>query len=202
MDELATAAGVDPVEFRLRHLEDPRAREVVRAAAERAGWQVGEEREFGHGRGIGFARYKNAAGYAAVVVDLVLNDATSTIRVERAESAADVGEVVDPDGLVNQLESGLVQALSWTLKEEVRFDPTRVTSTDWDSYPILTFSEVPEIETVLLDRPGESFLGAGEITQGPTAGAVANALYDAVGLRVRSLPLTPDRIRSAAAAAD
>jgi nicotinate dehydrogenase subunit B len=202
MDELATAAGVDPVEFRLRHLEDPRAREVVRAAAERAGWQLGEEREFGHGRGIGFARYKNAAGYAAVVVDLVLDDATSTIRVERAVIAADVGEVVDPDGLVNQLEGGLVQALSWTLKEEVRFDRTRVTSTDWDSYPILTFSEVPEIETVLLDRPGESFLGAGEITQGPTAGAVANALYDAVGLRVRSLPLTPDRIRSAAAAAD
>ena len=199
MDELAEAAGVDPVEFRLRHLEDPRARDVVRAAAERAGWQPGEEREFGIGRGIGFARYKNAAGYAAVVIDLSLDDATSAIRIERAVIAADVGEVVDPAGLVNQLEGGLVQSLSWTLKEEVRFDRTRVTSTDWDSYPILTFSEVPEIETVLLDRAGEPFLGAGEITQGPTAGAVANALYDAVGLRMRALPLTPARIQATAA---
>jgi nicotinate dehydrogenase subunit B len=199
MDELAEAAGVDPVEFRLRHLEDPRARDVVRAAAERAGWRPGEEREFGLGRGFGFARYKNAAGYAAVVIDLALDDETSTIRVDRAVIAADVGEIVDPAGLVNQLEGGLVQSLSWTLKEEVRFDRIRVTSTDWDSYPILTFSETPEIETVLLDRPGEPFLGAGEITQGPTAGAVANALHDAVGLRVRSLPLTPERIRAAAA---
>ena len=199
MDELAHAAGVDPVEFRLRHLEDPRAAAVVRAAAEQAGWIPGEDRGFGHGRGIGFARYKNAAGYAAVVIDLTLDDATSAIRVERAVIAADVGEIVDPAGLVNQLEGGLVQSLSWTLKEEVRFDRNRVTSIDWETYPIMTFSEVPEIETVLLDRPGEPFLGSGEISQGPTAGAVANALYDAVGLRMRALPFTPQRVLAAAA---
>lgn len=199
MDELAHEAGIDPVDFRLRNLEDDRARAVLLAAADRSGWTAGERRGPGRGRGIGFARYKNAAGYAAVVIDLRLDDATSAIRVERAVIAADVGEVVDPSGLVNQLEGGLVQSLSWTLKEEVRFDRMRVTSTDWDTYPILTFSEVPEVDTVLIDRPGEAFLGAGEITQGPTAGAVANALFDAVGLRVRSLPLTPERIQAAAA---
>ena len=112
--------------------------------------------------------------------------------------AADAGEIVDPDGLENQLEGGLLQSASWTLKEQVTFSESAVTSLDWDSYPILTFTEVPEVETVLIDRPGSPFLGAGEATQGPTAAAIANAVYDAVGLRVRDLPCTPDRLRAVA----
>jgi CO/xanthine dehydrogenase Mo-binding subunit len=148
--------------------------------------------------GIGFARYKNIAAYAAVIVTASVDDATAAVRLRRAVIAADAGEVVDPDGLENQLEGGFVQSASWTLKEAVGFDRAGVTSRDWASYPILTFSELPEIETVVLDRPGEPFLGAGEATQGPTAAAVANAVADAVGLRVRDLPLTPARLRAVA----
>jgi CO/xanthine dehydrogenase Mo-binding subunit len=128
-----------------------------------------------------------------------VDDLTARIALRRAVIAADAGQVVDPDGLINQLEGGLVQASSWTIKEQVSYDRTRVTSVDWDSYPILTFSEVPEIDTVLIDRPGEPFLGAGEATQGPTAAAIANAVFDATGIRVRDIPLTPERIRRAAA---
>ena len=201
MDELALAAGADPLEFRLAHLGDERARAVLEAAAERAGWRAPREREFGRGRGIGLARYKNRAAWAAVIVDLVVDDATAAARVERAVIAADAGEVVDPDGLANQLEGGVVQSASWTLKEAVRFDRTRVTSLDWESYPILGFEEAPEVETVLIDRPGLPFLGAGEATQGPTAGAIANAAFDAIGVRLRDMPFTPERIRAAVAAA-
>jgi CO/xanthine dehydrogenase Mo-binding subunit len=197
MDELAKVAGADPLEFRLRHLEDDRGRAVLIAAAQRAGW--GEPLPEWTGRGLGFARYKNHAAYAAVVVQARVDDATARVVLERAVIASDAGEVVDPDGLENQLEGGLVQAASWTLKEQVSYDNERITSVDWDSYPILRFDEVPEIETVLLDRPGSPFLGAGEATQGPTAAAIANAVYDAFGVRLRDLPLSPERLRAAAA---
>jgi nicotinate dehydrogenase subunit B len=199
MDELALAAGADPLEFRLRYLVDERGRAVLETAAARAGW-AGRSQEFGRGRGIGFARYKNTAAYAAVVADVRVDDDTATIVVERAVIAADAGQVVDPEGLANQLEGGVIQAASWTLKEEVRFDERRVTSLDWDTYPILRFPEVPEVETVLLDRPDEPPLGAGEATQGPTAGAIANAVYDAVGVRLRDIPFTPERLRARASA--
>lgn len=200
MDELARLADVDPVEFRLRHLDDDRARAVIEAAAERAGWGSAPE-EFGRGRGIGFAQYKNRYTYAAVVVDVVVDDETAAIRVERAVVAGDAGEIVDPQGLANQLEGGVLQSASWTVMEQVTFDDTRVTSLDWETYPILRFSDTPEIETVLIDRPGEPFLGAGEATQGPTAAAIANAVYDAVGLRLRDIPFTPEAVRAAAARA-
>ncbi len=195
MDELAHAADVDPVEFRLRHLRDRRARELVETAAERSGWRgpAGE----GRGQGFGFARYKNSAAYAAVVVELEVDRETGEIRLLRALIAGDAGQVVDPDGLVNQLEGGFVQAASWTLKEEVRFDRTRITSCDWESYPILSFPEVPEVETVVLERPGAPFLGVGEATQGPTPAAIANAIFHATGARLRTLPFTPDRVRAA-----
>jgi CO/xanthine dehydrogenase Mo-binding subunit len=199
MDELAEAAGVDPIAFRLAHLEDERGRAVLEAAAGRAGWP-GSERTFGRGRGVGFARYKNLYAYAAVIAEVTVDDATAQIRVERAVIAGDAGEVVDPEGLVNQLEGGVVQSASWTLHEQVRFDDTRVLSTDWESYPILRFSETPVVETVLIDRPGEPFLGAGEATQGPAAAAIANAVYDAIGVRLRDVPFTPDRVRRAVAA--
>ena len=199
MDELAHAAGIDPVEFRLRHLDDARARDVIRAAVDRLGWshRAGAERT-GRGRGVAFARYKNQKTWAAVAVELRVEDASAEIRLERAVIAADAGQIVDPDGLANQLEGGFVQAASWTLREEVRFDRERVTSLDWETYPILRFDEIPEIDTVLLDRPGEPWLGAGEAAQGPTAAAIANAVFDATGLRLRELPLRPERVREAA----
>jgi nicotinate dehydrogenase subunit B len=197
MDELAEAAAVDPLEFRLRHLADPRAKEVLETAAAHAGW-TGRSSELGEGRGLGFARYKNAAAYAAVVAELSVDLDDASVRVRRVVVAADAGETIDPSGLTNQLEGGVVQSISWTLKEEVSFDATRVTSIDWDSYPILRISETPEIETIVLDRPGQPFLGAGEVVQGPVAAALANAIYDATGIRVRDLPFTPARLRRAA----
>jgi len=195
MDELAAAAGLDPLAFRLAQLDDPRARSAIEAAAEHAGWRcAGGD---GRGQGLGFSRYKNSQTWAAVVVDVVVDAATGVIRLERAVIAADAGQVVDPDGLANQLEGGFVQAASWTLVEQVRFDETRITSRDWDSYPILTFPQVPEIETVLLDRPGEPWLGAGEAAQGPTPGAIANAVAHACGARLRRIPFTPERVLTA-----
>jgi CO/xanthine dehydrogenase Mo-binding subunit len=198
MDDLARAAGVDALEFRLAHLDDERARDVLVAATDRAGWGVRPE-EFGRGSGIGFARYKNSAAYAAVVVDVTVDDETAQVLVERAVIAADAGQIVDPLGLANQLEGGLVQSLSWTLTEQVAFDRTHVTSIDWDTYPILAFGSVPEIETVLVDRPGEPYLGAGEASQGPTVAAVANAVRNALGIRLYDLPFTPGRVREAVA---
>jgi nicotinate dehydrogenase subunit B len=187
------------VEFRLAHLDDARARDVLEAAANGIGWTE-RTSEFGRGTGIAYARYKNSAAYAAVAATVVVDDDTAQIRVERIVVAADAGQIIDPEGLTNQLEGGAIQSLSWTLKEEVRFDTTRVTTVDWETYPILRFSEVPEIETVLIDRPGSPFLGAGEATQGPTAGAIANAVCAAIGVRLYELPFTPERVRAAVAA--
>jgi len=196
MDELAEAAGVDPVEFRLRQLADERAKAVLEAAAERMGWDKTEPAP-GHGRGIAFAQYKNAKAYLAIGMELEVTDAAE-VHLRRAVIAADAGQVVDPGGLTAQLEGGVLQAASWTLYEEVRFDRDGITSRDWESYPILRFDNVPEIETVLMDRSGEPFLGVGEATPGPTAGAIANAIRGATGLRLYRLPFTPDAIRAAA----
>jgi CO/xanthine dehydrogenase Mo-binding subunit len=197
LDELAEAAGSDPVAFRLSYLEDERARAVLERAAAEVGAQG--RGEFGRGVGIAFAQYKNLQCYAAVAVELHVDDATAAVVLDRVVVAADAGAVIDPKGLANQLEGGVVQAASWTLQEQVTFDDTRITSSSWDSYPILTFPEVPEVEVLLLDRPGVTSVGAGEATQGPTAAAIANAVHDAIGVRLRDLPLTPERIRAAAA---
>jgi CO/xanthine dehydrogenase Mo-binding subunit len=200
IDELATAAGVSPLEQRRRHLDDERARAVLEAVAEAAAWAGARSHDPGAGTGVALARYKNSAAYAAVIVRLHVDDASAAIALEQIVIAADCGEVVDPSGTSNQLEGGALQSASWTLKEEVTFDDTRVTSVDWDSYPILRFSEVPAMDVVLLDRPGEPFLGVGEAAQGPTAAAIANAVHDAVGLRLRDTPFTPARVRAAALA--
>jgi CO/xanthine dehydrogenase Mo-binding subunit len=197
MDELAAAAGIDPVEFRLRHLSDPRAKAVIAAAAKRAGWQAGAAGTGARGRGIGFAHYKNHACYVAVVAEVEVDRATGAVRVLKATCAADAGQIVNPDGLKNQMEGGIVQSTSWTLKEQVTFDRERIVSRDWQSYPILTFAEVPEVEVVLIDRPGEPWLGAGEAASGPTAAAIANALAHATGARIRDLPLSPERVKAA-----
>ncbi|HKA16027.1 MAG TPA: molybdopterin cofactor-binding domain-containing protein [Myxococcota bacterium] len=196
MDELAAAAGADPVAFRLRHLDDPRARAVLAAAVERSGF-AHRTHAPGRGTGIGFARYKNQKAYAAVAVEARVDRASGAIALERVVIAADAGQIVDPSGLANQLEGGVVQSASWTIKESVRFDRVRVTSLDWESYPILRFPEVPELETILIDRPGEPYLGSGEAAQGPTAAAIANAVFDAIGVRLRDIPFTPERVRAA-----
>jgi nicotinate dehydrogenase subunit B len=197
MDELALAAGVDPVEFRLHHLSDPRGRAVIETAAKEAGWTLGAAGGNGQGRGLGFAKYKNLSGYVAVVAEVTVDRDSGAVRVTKATAAIDAGQVVNPDGLVNQTEGGIVQATSWTLKEEVAFDAAHITSRDWSTYPILTFPEVPEIKVTVIDRPGERSLGAGEAAQGPTAAAIANAVAHATGARLRDLPLLPERVKAA-----
>ena len=193
MDELAHSVGADPVAYRLRFLKDERARDAIVRAAEKFGWSQWQKSP-GRGRGIGFAKYKNIAGYCAVALEVDVNRQSGRIRVLRAVASADSGHIVNPDGVSNQIEGGLIQSLSWTLKEEVQMDDTQVLSQDWSSYPILTFSEVPPVEVVLIDRPGQPFLGTGEASQGPTGAALANAVFDATGVRFRRLPLTPDRV--------
>jgi CO/xanthine dehydrogenase Mo-binding subunit len=193
IDELAHAVGEDPVAYRLRFMKDPRARDAITRAAEAFGWAAWKKTP-GRGRGIGFAKYKNIAGYCAVALEVEVDRDSGRIRVLRAVASADSGHLVSPDGVANQIEGGLIQSLSWTLKEEVQTNGTQVLSSDWASYPILTFSEVPPVEVVLIDRPGAPYLGTGEASQGPTGAALANAVFDAVGVRYRQLPLTPDRV--------
>ncbi len=193
MDELAHSVGADPVAYRLRFLKDERARDAIVRAAEKFGWSQWQKSP-GRGRGIGFAKYKNIARYSAVALEVEVNRQSGRIRVLRAVASADSGHIVNPDGVINQIEGGLIQSLSWTLKEEVQMDDTQVLSQDWGSYPILTFTEVPPVEVVLIDRSGQPFLGTGEASQGPTGAALANAVFDATGVRFRRLPLTPDRV--------
>ncbi|MCB0008409.1 MAG: xanthine dehydrogenase family protein molybdopterin-binding subunit, partial [Anaerolineales bacterium] len=156
MDELAEAAGVDPVEFRLRHLDDPRAIAVIEAAAAKANWQPGGASPgAGRGRGFAFSQYKNIQCYTAIVVDISVDKATGAIKLERAVIAADAGQVVNPDGLSNQLEGGFVQGASWALYEGVHYEQKGIMSLDWESYPILRFDNAPYLETVILNRPDQ-----------------------------------------------
>jgi CO/xanthine dehydrogenase Mo-binding subunit len=195
IDELAKAAGADPVEYRLRFLKNPRARDVLAKAAETFGWEKFEKKA-GRGRGIAFAQYKNYAAFCAVAMEVEVNRRNGRVRVVRVATSNDAGHIVSPDGIANQIEGGVIQSLSWSLKEEVKFDNTRVLSEDWASYPILTFSEVPPVEVALIDRPGQPYLGTGEASQGPTSAALANAIFDATGVRFRRLPLTADRVKA------
>jgi CO/xanthine dehydrogenase Mo-binding subunit len=196
MDELAQAAGADPVEFRLRHLTDQRAREVVTLAAEQFGWA--KQLPSGHGKGFAFARYKNLAAYCALAVEVEIEPSTGYARVARAVSAVDSGEIVNLDGIRNQIEGGILQSLSWTMYESVDFDQGGIRSADWSSYPILRFSAVPDaVEVHVVARPGQPFLGTGEASQGPTAAAIGNAIAAATGHRLRDLPFTRDKIRAA-----
>jgi CO/xanthine dehydrogenase Mo-binding subunit len=197
MDEMALAAEVDPVAFRLRHLTDERARAVVEAAARQARWD--EPLAAGMGRGMAFARYENSEAYVAAVAEVAVDATSGAVRVRRVVVAHDCGLIVNPDGVRNQIEGNVIQATSRALKEEVRFDATHITSLDWESYPILKFSEVPEIECVLIDRPDVTPVGAGESTTVVVAPAIANAIANATGVRLRQLPFTPDRVRQALA---
>jgi CO/xanthine dehydrogenase Mo-binding subunit len=188
MDELAELAAADPVEFRLAHLSDPRAAHVVETAARISGWTDPLPDDVG--RGLGFARYKDKGAWCAVVAEVAV---ASEVRVQRLTVVADIGTVVNPDGARNQLEGGATQATSWTTKERVRFDRRRITSVDWELYPILTFTEAPLVDVHLVDSQAPS-IGAGEAAQGPTAAAIANAVHRALGVRVRDLPLDADAI--------
>ncbi len=197
MDELAQAAGADPVEMRLRHLDDARAKDVIGMAAERFGWNS-FQRRMGRGRGFGFARYKNLAAYCAIAAEVEVERESGRARLVRAVAAVDSGQVVNPDGLANQVEGAILQSASWTLYESVSFDDTRITSIDWATYPILRFNAVPDqIDVHVINRPGQPFLGSGETGQGPAAAAIANAVADATGKRLRDLPLTRRRIKDA-----
>ncbi|HEV7411065.1 MAG TPA: molybdopterin cofactor-binding domain-containing protein [Bradyrhizobium sp.] len=198
MDELAGAAGADPVEFRLKHLDDPRGRDVIDKAAQAFGWRKGQKAPQDRGFGFAFARYKNLAAYCAIATEVEVNRETGRPRLVRAVAAVDSGQVVNPDGLINQIEGAIVQSMSWTLYESVTFDDTRITSIDWQTYPILRFNAVPDsVEVHIINRPGQPFLGSGETGQGPAAASIANAIADATGKRLRNLPLTRKRIKDA-----
>ena len=198
MDELATAAGVDPVAFRLKHLEDSRARDVITLAADKFGWQNDAKVPSGRGRGFAFAKYKNIAAYCAVGIELEVERETGRVRLLRAVAASDSGQAVNPDGIRNQIGGGIVQSASWTLHEQVDFDTTRILSRDWSSYPILRFPELFEtVDVYVIDRPGMPFLGTGEASQGPAGAAIANAVYSATGVRIRDLPFNAARIKQA-----
>jgi CO/xanthine dehydrogenase Mo-binding subunit len=190
IDELAERAGQDPVAYRLSIIADKRARAVIEKVVAMANWQAGAEGGAGRGRGIAFARYKNRAAYAAVVVEL---DVEETINLRHVWCATDAGLVINPDGVINQLEGGIIQSASWVLKEQVRFD-NAVASFDWETYPVMKFSEVPEIDIELLNTKDEVPLGVGEVTAGPTAAAIGNAVSHALGARIRDLPMTRERI--------
>jgi nicotinate dehydrogenase subunit B len=192
LDEIATERGEDPIEFRLRHLRDERARDVIRAAARRANWKP--DKKPGTGYGTGFARYKNTGAYCAVVAEI---EGEQDIRVRRLTLAVDVGEAINPDGVINQIEGGAIQATSWVLKERVRFDSERITSTTWTEYPILRFSEVPEVVVEIIQRGDIEPVGAGEAAHGPVTAAIANAVFDGLGVRIRNLPITRDSLIAA-----
>ena len=191
MDELAESATVDPLEFRLRHLTDTRAKHVLQATADAANWNSRGEGLNGHGYGIAFGRYKNHAGYCAVVVQIEVGE---SIRVQQVWCTVDAGRIVHRDGLLNQIEGGLLQAISWTLKESVTWGPEGITSNSWDTYSILGFDEIPQLHIDLVDATDQPSIGAGEVAAGPLAAAIANAVHHALGVRPRHLPLTPDRL--------
>jgi nicotinate dehydrogenase subunit B len=195
IDDLARASGQDVVTFRLRHLDDARAREVVQTAASRFGWTSRFERPAGSGRGFAFSRYKNLEAWCAIAVEIVLEPGTGRVRVNRMVAAVDTGQVINPDGVRNQVEGGMLQAMSWTLFEKVTFDRTRVTSIDWSAYPIMRFGDVPDaVEVHLIDRPGDAFFGVAEAVHGPAGAALANAIRDAAGRRLYELPFTASKI--------
>lgn len=198
IDELAEAAGADPVEFRLKHLDDPRGRDVIEKAAQGFGWRKGQKAPPDRGFGFAFARYKNLAAYCAIASEVEVNRESGRPRLVRAVAAVDSGQVVNPDGLINQIEGAILQSMSWTLYEAVTFDDTRITSIDWQTYPILRFNSVPDSVVVhVINRPGQPFLGSGETGQGPAAASIANAIANATGKRLRDLPLTRKKIKAA-----
>ncbi len=195
MDTLAEKAGKDPLEFRLLHLDDERAIAVVKRVTEMTASQIPDKHE---GIGYAFMRYKNTDAYVMVAAKVKVDTVNGNVRLIKLWAAIDVGEVINLDGLINQTEGGMIQAASWTLKEQVAFNTKGVTSSDWNSYPILRYPEIPEIEVAIIDRPNEAVCGGGEVPMPPTGAAIANAVFKASGIRVYDLPITPGKIIRAA----
>jgi nicotinate dehydrogenase subunit B len=196
MDELAVRASQDPLAFRLAHLRSTgqaRAAAVLQKAADMAGWTATRpaNKPEGWGRGLAYARYKNTGAYCAVVVELVVEE---KVKLHKLWTAVDLGHVVDADGAANQIEGGALQAASWALCEAAQLSPQGIASNNWDSYPILKFSDMPAVEVALMSQPNEPSLGAGECSSGPTCAAIANAIFDAIGVRMRAMPFTPDNL--------
>ena len=201
-DELAAAAGVDPLEFRLRYLKDPRGIELLDRLTRLAKWEntagkYGQGGDIAKGRGISYVKYELVRTYVGVVADVEVNRQTGGIRVARFFVVQDCGQIINPDGVKNQLEGNMVQTLSRTLKERVTFDRAHVTSVDWASYPILTFPDVPDVVIDLIDRPGEKPWGSGEPSASVVPSAVSNAVFNATGARLRSVPFTPETVKAA-----
>jgi len=196
MDELAAAAKADPVQFRLKYLTDPRAIAVINAATNAAAWQQGAG-PTGLGRGFAFTRYENTAAYVATVAQVKVDKSTGAVQVTNLYTAYDLGQIINADGAKNQAEGGAIQATSWTLKEHVTWNNQSIESVDWLTYPILTFPEVPKVTTVPIDNPTISPVGFGEAAAVPVGAAVANAVFDAIGVRVRDLPLSPANVLKA-----
>jgi nicotinate dehydrogenase subunit B len=197
MDEMALLAKADPVAFRLAHLKDPRAKAALEKVAAMANWKAGEAGSLARGRGVSFAKYKNLATYVAVIADVEIDRASGKVRVPHVWAAADSGLVINPDGLKNQIEGGIIQSTSWTLYEQVRFDKSGIKSVDWASYPIIRMPDVPKVTVELINRPNERPLGAGEGSQGPAVAAIANAVAHATGKRLRDLPLDAGKVKAA-----
>lgn len=206
VDEIVAAVGADPLAWRLQRVDDPRGREVLKRTAEHFGWRAGiagARRKAGNGKvtgqGLSYVHYKHKEAYVALAVEVEVDRSNGAIRVTRAVCGQDCGMLVNPDGARAQVEGGIIQTISRTLKEEVRFDRSRVTSLDWASYPLLTFTDVPAIEVVLVNRPEQPPLGIGEPMTTTVAGAIANAVFDATGVRLRTVPFTPERVQAALA---
>ena len=206
MDELATEANADPAQFRLQHIKDPRAVAVINAVMKRAKWEervginpANKSGDISRGRGISYVRYNNTTTYVAAVAEIEVNRKTGEVQVMRVCVAHDCGQIINPDGLANQIEGGVIQTVSRTLMEQVQWDRQKVTSVDWNSYPILRFPAVPKVEVDMINRPGEPSWGAGEPTATVIPAAVANAIHDATGARLRSIPITPDKVLAAIA---
>jgi CO/xanthine dehydrogenase Mo-binding subunit len=203
VDELAAAARFDPIEFRLRGLTDIRGIEVIRRAAAMMTWQSRPPPNHSsgaavmHGRGISYVHYKHNETYVAMGMEVAVERTSGRIKVERVACAHDCGQIINPDGVHAQVEGCILQTLSRVLMEEVRFDRSRVTSVDWNSYPIMRFSDIPKLDIELVDRPTEPPIGAGEAACTPVAAALANAVFDATGARLRRVPFTPQRVKSA-----
>jgi CO/xanthine dehydrogenase Mo-binding subunit len=204
VDEMAVLAGADPIEFRLRYLKDPRGIEVIRRVAARMGWTprrrpqtADPEAPVLSGRGFSYVHYKHSENYVAMGMEVAVERASGRIRVTRLVCAQDCGLVVNPDCVRNQVEGCILQGLSRTLFEEVKFDREGVTSVDWGSYPVLGFTDAPPLEIELVDRPTEPPIGTGEAAGTPVPGALANAVFDATGVRFRTVPLRPDRVKAA-----
>ena len=204
LDELAYAAQIDQFAYRLQHLNDARAVECIERVMDIAKWQKGapysnpkSKGDVHYGRGVSYIKYELVRTYIAVVADVQVNLKTGKVIVEKIYVAHDCGQIINPDGLRNQIDGNLIQTVSRTLIEEVKFDRSAVTSLDWASYPILKFGEVPAVEISLIDRPNEKPWGAGEPAASVVPSAIGNAIFDAIGVRMRSVPFTPEKVVAA-----